>query len=73
MNEEPPWESSLDLTLTQHPHDEDPKPRNMCLHFEVEPPRASYYRIFPNFCTLVMLLRIDPTFNDKLETVYEGF
>jgi hypothetical protein len=23
MNEEPPWESSLDLTLTEHPHDED--------------------------------------------------
>jgi hypothetical protein len=26
VNEEPPQESSLDLTLTQHPHDEIPKP-----------------------------------------------
>jgi len=26
VNEELPPESSLDLTLTQHPHDEDPKP-----------------------------------------------
>jgi hypothetical protein len=26
VNEESPWESSLDLTLTQHPCDEDPKP-----------------------------------------------
>ncbi len=26
MNEEPPRESSLDLTLMQHPHDEDPEP-----------------------------------------------
>jgi hypothetical protein len=25
-NEEPPSESSLDLTLTQHPRDEEPKP-----------------------------------------------
>jgi hypothetical protein len=26
VNEEPPPESSLNLTLTQHFHDEDPKP-----------------------------------------------
>jgi hypothetical protein len=26
VNEKPPLESSLDLTLTQHPRDEDPKP-----------------------------------------------
>jgi len=37
VNEEPPWESSLDLTLTQHPCDEDSKPREVCLRLEVEP------------------------------------
>jgi hypothetical protein len=26
MNEEPTLESSLDLTLTQHPRDEEPEP-----------------------------------------------
>jgi hypothetical protein len=39
-NEEPPSESSLDLTLTQHPRDEEPEPREVRAHFEVEPPRA---------------------------------
>jgi len=37
-NEEPPPESSLDLTLTQHPHDEKPKPREVRAHLEVETP-----------------------------------
>jgi len=37
MNEEPPWESSLDFTSTQHPHDEDPKPREVRLCFKVNP------------------------------------
>ncbi len=35
MNEEQPPESSLDLTLTQHPRDEDPKPREVRACFEV--------------------------------------
>jgi hypothetical protein len=39
-NEELPPESSLDLTLTQHPHDEKPEPREVCARLEVEPPRA---------------------------------
>ncbi len=39
-NEELPSESSLDLTLTQHLHDEKPEPRKVCTCFEVEPPRA---------------------------------
>jgi hypothetical protein len=38
-NEEPPPESSLDLTLTQHPRDEEPE-REVRTCFEVEPPRA---------------------------------
>jgi len=37
-NEEPPPESSLDLTLTQHPRDEKPKPREVRAHLEVETP-----------------------------------
>jgi hypothetical protein len=39
-NEEPPLESSLDLTLTQHPRDEEPEIRKVRVHLEVEPPRA---------------------------------
>jgi len=39
-NEEPPPESSLDLTLTQHPRNEEPEPRKVCARLEVEPPRA---------------------------------
>ncbi len=37
-NEEPPPESSLDLTLTQHPRDEEPEPREVRARLEVEPP-----------------------------------
>jgi len=48
-NEELPPESSLDLTLTQDPHDEKPKPREVHAHLEVEPLRAWYYRISLNF------------------------
>ncbi len=39
-NEEPPPESSLNLTLTQHPHDEEPELREVRARLEVEPPRA---------------------------------
>jgi hypothetical protein len=39
-NEKPPPESSLDLTLTQHPRDEEPEPREVRAHLEIEPPRA---------------------------------
>jgi len=60
------------LTLTQHPRDEEPKPREMRARFEVEPPRAWYYRIFPNSHTLVILLQVDPAFGDEPKTVYEG-
>jgi hypothetical protein len=37
-NEELPLESSLDLTLTQHLHDEKLEPREVRPHLEVEPP-----------------------------------
>jgi len=56
VNEESVLKTSLDLTLTQRPCDEDPKLQKVRVHFEVEPLRAWYYRIFPNFRTLVILL-----------------
>jgi hypothetical protein len=55
-NEEPPSESSLDLTLTQHLCDEKLEPREVRARLEVEPPRAWYYHIFPNSYTLLILL-----------------
>jgi hypothetical protein len=70
-NEEPPLESSLDLTLTQHPRDEELEPREVRTRLEVEPPRAWYYRILPNSRTLVILLQVDPASGDEPETVYE--
>ncbi len=37
VNEELSLESFLDLTLTQHPCDEDLEPREVCTCLEVEP------------------------------------
>ncbi len=64
--------ASLDLTLTQHPCDEEPEPREVHARLEIEPPRAWYYRISPNSRTLMILLQVDPTFGDEPETVCEG-
>jgi hypothetical protein len=72
VNEEPFLESSLDLMLTQHPCNEDPEPRKVCTCLEVNPLRAWYYRIFLNFRTLVILLQVDPTFNDEPKNIYES-
>jgi len=72
MNEELAPETFLDLTLTQHPRDEDPEPQEVRVRFEVKPLQVWYYHIFPNFCTMVILLQVDLTSNDELETVYEG-
>jgi hypothetical protein len=71
-NEKSPLESSLDLTLTQHPHDEELEPREMHVRLEVEPPRAWYYRISPNSRTLVILLQVDLASGDEPKTVCEG-
>jgi hypothetical protein len=71
-NDELPPKSSLDLTLTQHPHDKKPKPREVCACLEIEPPRAWYYRISPNSRTLVILLQVDLASGDEPETVCEG-
>jgi hypothetical protein len=39
-NEEPPPESSLDLTLTQHLRNEEPELWEVRARLEIEPPRA---------------------------------
>jgi hypothetical protein len=72
VNKEPPPESSLDLTLTQHPHDDEPEPQEVHARLEVKPPRTWYYCISPNSCTLVILLQIDFASGDEPETVCEG-
>jgi hypothetical protein len=60
------------LTLTQHPRDEQLKPREVRACLEVEPPRAWYYRISPNSRTLVILLQVDLASGDEPETICEG-
>jgi hypothetical protein len=60
------------LTLTLHPRDEDPESREVRACLEIDPLWACYYRISPNFRTLVILLQIDPTSSDEPEIVYEG-
>ncbi len=45
----------------------------MRARLEVDPPRAWYYRISPNFHTLVILLQVDFAFGDELETICEGY
>jgi hypothetical protein len=72
MNEKPTLESSLDLTLTQHPRDENPEPRKVHARLEVNPPWAWYYHISLNSHILVLLLQIDPASGDELETICEG-
>ncbi len=72
MNEEPPPKSSIDLTLMQHLHVEDPKPREVCPCLKVEPPRTWYYRISPKSRTLVILLKVNLVSNDEFETICES-
>jgi hypothetical protein len=71
-NEESLSKSSLDLTLTQHPRDEKPKPQEVRAYLKVEPPQARYYRISSNPHTLVILLQVDLASGDEPKTVYEG-
>jgi hypothetical protein len=71
VNEESALESSLDLTLMQHPRDEELEPREVRARLEVEPFRTWYYRISPNSRTLVILLQVDPASGDEPETVCE--
>jgi hypothetical protein len=70
--QELPRMSSLNLTLTQHPRDEDPEPRKVHTRLKIEPPRTWYYHISSNSRTLVILLQVDPTSGDEPKTVCEG-
>ncbi len=72
VNEEPAPKSSLDLTLMQHPRDENHESREVHARLEVNPPQAWYYCISSNFHTLVILLPVDPTSGNDLETVCES-
>jgi hypothetical protein len=62
----------LDLTLMQHPRDEEPELWEVRVCLEVEPPRAKYYCSSPDSRTLVILLQVNPAFGDEAETVCEG-
>jgi hypothetical protein len=68
----PPSESSLDLTLTQHLRDEEPKPREVHTRLEVEPPRVWYYHILPipapwrSYYKLTPLLVTNPKLSAKV-------
>jgi hypothetical protein len=72
MNEEPAPESFLDLMLSQHPHDENPEPREVRVRFKVDPPQAWYYCISPNSRTLVILLQINFISGNEFEIICEG-
>jgi hypothetical protein len=72
VNEKPRLESFLDLTLTHHPCDEKPEPREVHVYLEVEPLQAWYYRISPNSRILVILLQVDPAPGDEPKTFCEG-
>jgi len=69
VNEEAPLESSLNLTLTQYPHDKYLESRKVRPRLEVKPLQAWYYCIFLNSHTLVILLQVDLAFHDEFETV----
>jgi hypothetical protein len=63
--------SYVDLTLTQHPRDEDLEPGEVHARLQVNLIRAWYYCISPNFRTLVILLQVNPISSDELETICE--
>jgi hypothetical protein len=69
MNEELPLKSCLDLTLMQHPRDENLEPWEVHVCLEVEPTQTWYYCIFSNYCTLVILLQVDFASCDEPETI----
>jgi hypothetical protein len=72
MNEKPALKSSLDLTLTQHPRDENLKPREVRVCLEIDPPQAWCYCIFPNFRNIMILLQVNPISGDDPKIVCEG-
>jgi len=73
MNEESPLESSLDLALTQHHHDENPESQEVRPRLEVEPLLNLVLSNFSKFSNLGDFVTGRPHFNDELETICEGF
>jgi hypothetical protein len=73
MNEEPLPDSSLNFSLTQHLHDEDPELREVCFRLEVKPYQTCYYCISPNSLTLMNLLQINFVSIDELETIHKDY
>jgi hypothetical protein len=71
-NDEPALELYLDMTLTQHPHDEKFESQEVRGCLEVDSPRALYYRISLNSRTLMILLQVDPASSNEPKIVYEG-
>jgi hypothetical protein len=61
------------LTLTQHLHDEDPKPQEVPPHFEIKPLQIWYYQISLNYLTLVILLQVNPASGNEPKTIYNFF
>jgi hypothetical protein len=52
-----------------NPCDENPEPQEMRTGLEVDPSRAWYYHISPNFYTLVMNLKLSLKVVTKLKTL----
>ncbi len=62
VNEKPALKSYLDLTLTQHPYDENSESQQVHTRFEVNPSRTWYYHISSNFRTLMIFVANQPHF-----------
>jgi hypothetical protein len=67
VNEEPPWESSINLMLTQHLCDEDLKLREVPPFLRLNPFK------FGIISSLVILLQVDFISNDELKTFSKHF
>jgi hypothetical protein len=78
VNEEPILESSLDLTLTHHPRDENPKPWKVHIHLELIPLKLGIITFFWTFAPwwfyckstplLVMNLKLSVKIITRLKT-----
>jgi hypothetical protein len=62
VNEKPALKSYLDLTLTQHPYDENSELQQVHTRFEVNPSQTWYYHISSNFRTLMIFVANQPQF-----------
>jgi hypothetical protein len=72
VNEEPTLKSYLDLTLMQHPFNENPKLQKVRACLEVDPFRTWYYHISLNFGTLMILLQVNFVSSNEPKIVCEG-